>query len=198
MSTTMRALNKQLRELRLPCHIRPHHDDIITTKSQSSADDAVSEDLLSPKDERRCSSLISKFLKSCFGQKHERLSLEGNTKECTHHIDKWIEGTALQGNNHLALVPVFTNVKARSSMTPSKTWVNKALFNILHVLLEPKTRKVISQTSLNTNDGIKLWEVIKTYALGDTETNRALAIERFQQVEIAHACISYRLYGAIT
>ena len=69
-------------------------------------------------------------------------------------------------------------------MTTSKTWVNKALFNILHVLLKPETRKVISQTSLNTNDGIKLWEVIITYALDDTETNRALAIERFQQFEI--------------
>ena len=70
-------------------------------------------------------------------------------------------------------------------MTPSKPWVNKALFNILHVLLEPKTRKVISQTSLNTNDGIKLWKVMKTYALGDTETNCALAIERFQQFEMS-------------
>ena len=110
--------------------------------------------------------------------------MEGNTKERTRQINKWIEGIALQGYNHLALVPVFTNVKARSLTKPSETWVNKALFHILHVLLKPETRKVISQTSLNTNDGIKLWDVIKTHALGDTETNRALAIERFHQFEM--------------
>ena len=102
----------------------------------------------------------------------------------TRRIDKWIEGIALQGYNHLALVPVFTNVKARSLTKPSKTWVNKALFHILHVLLEPETRKIISQTSLNTNDCIKLWHLIKTHALGDTETNQTLAIERFHQFEM--------------
>jgi hypothetical protein len=52
------------------------------------------------------------------------------------------------------------------------------------VLLKPETRKVITQTFLNTNDGIKLWGIIKAYALGDTETNRALVIERFQQLEM--------------
>ena len=110
--------------------------------------------------------------------------MEGNTKERTRRINKWIEGIALQGFNPLVLVPVFTNVKARSLTKPSKTWVNKVLFHILHVLLEPETRKVISQTSLNTNDGIKLWEAIKPYALVDTETNRVLAIERFHQFEM--------------
>ena len=83
MAAKLRALNKQLQELRLPRRIRPHHDDIITTTSQSSADVTMSDDPLSPKDERRCSSLISKVLKSYFGQKHERLSLEGNAKEGT-------------------------------------------------------------------------------------------------------------------
>ena len=72
--------------------------------------------------------------------------------------------------------------RPRSFTTPLKTWVNKALFNILLVLLEPETRKVISQTSLNTNDGIKLWDVIKTYDLGDTETNWSLAIKPFHQI----------------
>ena len=121
MSAKFRALNKQLHELQLPCRVRPPHDDNITTTSQPSTNVIICDDLLIPSDERKCSSLISKVLKSYFGQKHDRLSLEGNTKERTRCIDKWIEGIALQGYDHLTLVPVFTNVKARSLTKPSKT-----------------------------------------------------------------------------
>jgi hypothetical protein len=64
---------------------------------------------------------------------------------------------------------------------PSKAWVNKALYSIFYVLLDPETHKMISTVPINTNDGIELWELIKTHALGDKEINAAISLEYFQR-----------------
>ena len=125
----VQVINEGTSQLRLPS--TNINDDI-------TQDVTISASCLSSKDKKKCAKLIAQVLKTFNIQRHASLKLEGSTKERITRVDVFFQTISIQSLDHPALVQVFSNTKARALTTPSKAWVNKALFSIFYVLLNPR------------------------------------------------------------